>query len=38
MELIEANESSGKTEGLQQETTKLVSLENDQSFAKLSIK
>ena len=37
MELIEANESSGKTEGLQQETTKLGSFENDQSFAKLSI-
>ena len=37
MELIEANESSGKTKGLQQETTKLGSLENDQSFAKLSI-
>ena len=33
MELIEANESSGQTE----ETTKLGSLENDQSFAKLSI-
>ena len=37
MELIEANESSEKTEGLRQETTKLGSLENYQSFAKLSI-